>query len=219
MKESRKKNLRVLALVGVLLGGSTTFVVYSPELYSLYCAVTGYGGGVNRVVGKDLAPVPTKNKRMITITFDANIAPGLPWEFHPMQHKVEAELGRPTKIYYYARNDSDKTIVARATFNVTPYTVAGYFYKTHCFCFTNEKLAPGQSAMLPVVLYVDRQMAKDPDTRDLHTITLSYTFYRQDDGSAQVRTGARDLKTVSDAFDARLRDTKKADFENDAPRR
>lgn len=219
MKKSRKNNFLVLALVGVLLGGSTTFVIYSPELYSLYCAVTGYGGTVNRVVEKDLTAAPTKNKRKITVTFDANIGPGLPWEFHPMQRKVETELGQPTKIYYYARNDSDKTVVARATFNVTPYSAAGYFFKIHCFCFTNEKLGPGESAKMPVVLYVDQQFAKDPNTRHLKTITLSYTFYRQDDSSAQVRTGARDLKAGSEAIDARLQETEKADFKNDAPRR
>jgi cytochrome c oxidase assembly protein subunit 11 len=218
MKQSTKKNLRVLALAGVLLGASTTLVVNSPALYRLYCAITGYGGTVNRVVAKNLAP-PTADKNTITVSFDANVAPGLPWEFHPVQRKVETHLGQPTKIYYYARNNSDKTIVARAAFNVTPYAAATYFFKIQCFCFTNEKLAPGQSVKMPVVLYVDEQLAKDPNTRDVHNITLSYTFYRQNDSSAEVKTSARDLKAGSEALDATLDASKKADFENDAPRR
>ncbi len=218
MKKSRKSNLPVLLLVGALLGLSTTAVVYSPELYRLYCAVTGYGGTVNRVSGKSLAQVPEKTGT-ITVSFDANVAPGLPWEFHPMQRKVVTHFGEPTKIYYYAKNNSDQTVVARATYNVTPYSAATYFFKIQCFCFTNEKLAPGQSVKMPVVLYVDDQLTKDPNTREVNNITLSYTFYRQDDSSAQVRTSARDLKAGSEALDETLKDTKKADFENDAPRR
>jgi cytochrome c oxidase assembly protein subunit 11 len=218
MKESRKKNLRVLALTGVLLGASTALVVNSPALYRLYCALSGYGGTVNRVVGKELAPATAQNDT-VTVTFDANIAPGLPWEFRPMQRKVEARLGQPTKIYYYAKNNSDQTIVARATFNVTPYAAAAYFFKIQCFCFTNEKLAPGESVKMPVELYVDEQLAKDLDTRDIHNITLSYTFYRQKNPSDEVRTSARDLKAGSEALDAALQGSKTADFENDAPRR
>jgi cytochrome c oxidase assembly protein subunit 11 len=218
MKESRKKNLRVLALTGVLLGASTTLVANSPALYRLYCAVTGYGGTVNRVVGKDLAP-PSAQNGTVTVSFDANVAPGLPWEFQPMQRKVEAQLGQPTKIYYYAKNNSNQTIVARAAFNITPYSAATYFFKIQCFCFTNEKLAPGESVKMPVVLYVDEQLAKDPNTRDIHDITLSYTFYRQNDKSDEVRTSARDLKAGSEALDQKLQGSKTADFENDAPRR
>ena len=218
MKESRKKNLRVLALTGVLLGASTTLVANSPALYRLYCAVTGYGGTVNWVVGKDLAP-PSAQNGTVTVSFDANVAPGLPWEFQPMQRKVEAQLGQPTKIYYYAKNNSNQTIVARAAFNITPYSAATYFFKIQCFCFTNEKLAPGESVKMPVVLYVDEQLAKDPNTRDIHDITLSYTFYRQNDKSDEVRTSARDLKAGSEALDQKLQGSKTADFENDAPRR
>jgi len=136
-----------------------------------------------------------------------------------MQRKVVTHFGEPTKIYYYAKNNSDQTVVARATYNVTPYSAATYFFKIQCFCFTNEKLAPGQSVKMPVVLYVDDQLTKDPNTREVNNITLSYTFYRQDDSSAQVRTSARDLKAGSEALDETLKDTKKADFENDAPRR
>jgi cytochrome c oxidase assembly protein subunit 11 len=67
-------------------------------------------------------------------------------------------------------------VVARATFNVTPYKAAPYFFKIECFCFTEEKLGPGESARMPLVLYVDEQMLEDPDTAEVRDITLSYTF-------------------------------------------
>lgn len=216
MTKDRKKNLRVLALAGLLLGASTTLVIVSPTLYRLYCAVTGYGGTVNRAVEKELEANAAKNPP-ITIYFDANVAPGLPWTFRPMQRKVETQLGEPTKIYYYARNNSDKTVVARALFNITPYRMASYFFKIECFCFTDEKLAPGESAKMPVELYVDEAMANDRNTSDIREITLSYTFYPQDSAPDAV-AGARALGAGSEALEAKLKQSRKATFENDAPR-
>jgi len=218
MTKDRIKNLRVLALAGLMLGASTALVIASPTLYRLYCAVTGYGGTVNRAVAKDLKPKADEN-RTITVYFDANVAPGLPWSFRPMQRKVVARLGEPTRIYYYAKNNSDQTVVARALFNITPYRMASYFFKIECFCFTNEKLGPGESAKMPVELYVDEQMAKDKNTSDIHEITLSYTFYPQDADTPDVVSQARALKAGSDALEAKLQQSKKATFENDAPRR
>ncbi|MPY72896.1 MAG: cytochrome c oxidase assembly protein [Alphaproteobacteria bacterium] len=220
MKESRRKNLRVLALAGAMIGASTTLVVYSPTLYRMFCAATGYGGTVNRAIAEEPgSDTPSARQNdTVTLSFDANVAPGLPWAFYPEQRKVETRLGQPTKIYYYAKNNSDRTIVARAIYNVTPYGAAPYFFKIECFCFTNEKLAPGESARMPVELYVDEQMAKDPDARDIHDITLSYTFYRQNDLSPEALTRARNLKAGSETLDATLQREKGAEFENDAPR-
>jgi cytochrome c oxidase assembly protein subunit 11 len=218
MTKDRKRNLWPLALVALMLGASTTLVIVSPTLYRLYCAVTGYGGTVNRAVAKNLAPTAGET-RTITIFFDANVAPGLPWSFRPMQRKVVARLGEPTRIYYYAKNNSDRTVVARALFNITPYRMASYFFKIECFCFTNEKLGPGESAKMPVELYVDEEMAKDKNMSDIHEITLSYTFYPQDSASPDVVSQARALKAGSDALEAKLQQSKKATFENDAPRR
>lgn len=217
MTKDRKKTLRVLALVALMLGASTTLVIVSPTLYRLYCAVTGYGGSVNQAVAKAL-DTEAPETREITIYFDANVAPGLPWTFRPMQRKVVTHLGEPTKIRYFARNNSDQTVVARALFNVTPYRVASYFFKIECFCFTNEKLGPGESAEMPVELFVDEEMAKDPNARDTNEITLSYTFYPQDSAPDTV-SQARALKAGSEALEAQLKDTGKATFENDAPRR
>lgn len=217
MTKNRKKTLRVLALVALMLGASTTLVIVSPTLYRLYCAVTGSGGTVNRAVAKAL-DTKAPGTHEITIYFDANVAPGLPWTFQPMQRKVVTHLGEPVKIRYFARNNSDRTVVARALFNVTPYRMASYFFKIECFCFTNEKLGPGESAEMPVELFVDEEMAKDPNTRDIHEVTLSYTFYPQD-AAPDVVSQARALKAGSEALDARLKGADTAQFENDAPRR
>jgi cytochrome c oxidase assembly protein subunit 11 len=155
---------------------------------------------------------------MVEVYFDANVAKGLPWEFYPEERMVKAKLGEPVKVYYYAKNNSDETIVARAVFNVTPYKSAQYFFKIECFCFTNEKLAPGESARMPLVLYIDDQIHKDPNTAEVKDITLSYTFYRQSDLTEQEISDARELKSGSDQKEAELSNSENIDLENDVRR-
>jgi len=216
-KFDRLRHFPPLALAGALMAITTTGVIYSPTLYRLFCAVTGYGGAVQRATTP--APVQAAATDKVTVFFDANVAPGLPWEFRPEQRKVEARFGEPVQVYYYAKNDSDETIVARAAFNVTPFVTAPYFFKLECFCFTEEKLRPGESARMPLVLYVDQQMLRDPDTKEIREITLSYTFYRQTGLSPEQVQSARNLKAGSAVLQGKLRRALAARFDNDAPRR
>lgn len=135
-----------------------------------------------------------------------------------MRCKVEFSFGEPTKVHYYAHNNSDETVMARATFNVTPYKAAPYFFKVECFCFTEEKLCPGESARIPLVLHVDEQLLKDPNASEVRDITLSYTFLRQLDLSPAEVEAARHLKSSSEELDVELNQTDTVEFENDMPR-
>lgn len=211
-----KRHIGVLIFVGTILGVMTGLVIYSPTLYQMFCSLTGYNGTVQRAVAKTPAPAATSDVT-IRVLFDANVAPGLNWEFRPEQRSATVKVGEPLKIYYYAKNNSKHTVVARASYNVTPYAVAPYFFKIQCFCFTNERLAPGESARMPVVLYLDQQMLKDTDTRLTREVTLSYTFYPQDVSGDRV-AAARDLKAGSAKTEASLKTATTAGFDNDAPR-
>lgn len=197
--------------------GMATLVVYSPTLYRTFCDLTGFGGTVQRAA--PTLATPTPSDRVITVSFDANVAPGLPWEFRPEQRMVQTKLGQATRVNYFARNNSDETVIARASFNVTPFKAAPYFFKIECFCFTEEKLGPGESAQMPLVLYVDEQLARDPGTSEVTNITLSYTFFRQSDLSLEEAKRARDLKAGSMEIDTRLKREDPLEFQNDAPRR
>ncbi|HDZ74539.1 MAG TPA: cytochrome c oxidase assembly protein [Aurantimonas coralicida] len=216
-RTSLSRNTRVVAALSVIVASMTSLVAYSPTLYQLFCQVTGYGGTVQRA---DAAtrPVSTLNE-VVTVRFDANVGAGLDWEFRPEQREVRARFGEPVKAYYYAKNLSDETLVGRAVFNVTPYQAAPFFFKIECFCFTNEKLGPGESARMPLVLYVDEQMLKDDDTNGLREVTLSYTFYKQEDLAPEEVESARNLKAGSQSLDAALETSSTAEFDNDAPRR
>jgi cytochrome c oxidase assembly protein Cox11 len=172
MKRTRK-NLVVLIPLLCAIAGMGVLVSYSVTLYRLFCAATGYGGATQRV----LADTASESSRAVTVSFDAQVANGLPWQFKPLQDHVTVRLGEEKLVFFYAKNLSDKPLIAHATFNVTPYKAGSYFNKIQCFCFSDERLAPGESAKMPVDFYVDPAMAKDANASDLTGITLSYTFF------------------------------------------
>ena len=98
--------------------------------------------------------------------------------------QVSSKPGSQTQIFYRAQNLGAKTLTGQAVFNVTPAQAGRYFTKIQCFCFTEQRLAPGQDVQMPVVFYIDPAILNDPDTRDISEITLSYTFYPVDQPSA-----------------------------------
>lgn len=198
---SRRGKTLTLVAVNVVLAVMIGLVSYAPTLYQLFCQVTGYGGTTQRTVAlSEKAATDTP----VTVRFDANIAPGLDWEFRPEQREVKTRIGEPTRAYYYAKNLSDQTIVGRATFNVTPAWAGPYFFKVECFCFTEERLEPGEEARMPLLFYVDEDMLKDADSKDIRTITLSYTFFEQKNLSEDEIAAARDLAGESKDQDEAL---------------
>ncbi len=168
-----RKTPIVLAFVGVLavMLGITS---YSVTLYRLFCQVTGAGGTTQRVaVGSTV-----QTDRVVRVFFDTSVAPGLPWVFEPSQRSVQVHLGQDAMAFFEATNTSDHDIVGHATFNVTPDKVGPYFKKVQCFCFNEERLRAGEHVQMPVTFFVDPDMARHPDTADVHEITLHYTFFQ-----------------------------------------
>jgi cytochrome c oxidase assembly protein subunit 11 len=153
-------------------------------LYRLFCSVTGYGGTPQ--IGQAAAPGAVA--RTVTVRFNADTNPGLPWNFAPEQAAVTVKLGEEQVAFYTARNLAAEPVTGVALYNVTPEKIGRYFHKTACFCFTQQTLAPGQQMQFPLSFWVDPAMASDPNTADVRTITLSYTFFRSLDDAA--RSGA-----------------------------
>jgi cytochrome c oxidase assembly protein subunit 11 len=179
--QRKRANLKVLALLGAILVTMTVLVSYSETLYRLFCAATGYNGTTQRTAA-DTAKI---SPRTVTVRFSTTVAPGLPWRFVPAQREVTLHLGQDTLAFFDATNLSGEDVVGHATFNVTPSKVGIYFKKIQCFCFTEEKLGAHQTVEMPVDFFVDPGLATDPDTQDVDTITLSYTFFasKQPDGA------------------------------------
>jgi cytochrome c oxidase assembly protein subunit 11 len=174
MQPGQRRNLKVIAPCLVAIGVMLGLVAYSPTLYRLFCGATGLGGTTQRVS----SDTDTISKQTVTVQFDSNVAPGLPWRFQPAQRAVTVHLGEQKLVYFTAENTSDQSIVGHATFNVTPLVSGIYFNKIQCFCFTEERLDAHQKVDMPVVFFVDPAFANDPDLHGVDTITLGYTFFR-----------------------------------------
>ena len=87
--------------------------------------------------------------------------------------------------FYAARNLAGTPVTGVALYNVTPEKAGKYFHKTACFCFNQQTLAAGQQMQFPLSFWVDPAIARDPNTADVQTITLSYTFFRTLDDAAK----------------------------------
>jgi cytochrome c oxidase assembly protein subunit 11 len=104
---------------------------------------------------------------------------------------VTGKIGNVETVIFTARNLSNKTVTGQAIFNVTPELAGSYFNKIECFCFTEQTLQPGEDVEMPVEFFVDPDISDDPNLDDVHTITLSYTFYLSDDQPETVSTISR----------------------------
>ena len=171
---SARRNRMTVALLLSVFVGMVGLSFASVPLYRLFCAATGYGGTTQRVD----APADRVADAIVTVRFDADTSPDLAWEFRPIQREIQLHPGEQREIFYRAINRSNEPITATATYNVTPAKAGIYFDKLQCFCFNEQHLAPGESQDMGVVFFVDPDMLSDPGTRDVRTITLSYTMFR-----------------------------------------
>ena len=153
----------------------------SVPLYRMFCQATGYNGTPR--IGPSVAP--GADGKTIEIRFDANTSPSLPWRFTADMPSVNVPLGEDHLATYTGLNEAGRSVTGVATYNVTPDKAAPYFHKTACFCFNEQTLKPNQSMSFPLSFWVDPAILTDPDTRDVHTITLSYTFFRSIDDAAK----------------------------------
>ena len=158
-----------MALVALAMLG---LAFASVPLYRAFCQLTGFDGTPLRA---EKAPGAVAGQ--IGVRFDANINSALPWRFEPVQETVHIAPGARTQIFYRATNLTARTTTGQAVFNVSPEIAAPYFSKIECFCFSEQTLKGGQSVDMPVVFFVDPRIMKDPDTKNIDEITLSYTFY------------------------------------------
>ncbi|NJR13507.1 MAG: cytochrome c oxidase assembly protein [Phyllobacteriaceae bacterium] len=172
-KAKGRANMRVAAACVAFFGSMVGMAYAAVPLYQLFCQVTGFGGTPQIAA---TAPADVLD-RTIKVRFDANVAPGVPWDFAPKTREIEVRLGETVQIDYAATNRGTRPVWATATFNVTPEGAGAYFNKMQCFCFTETELKPGQSMDMPVVFFVDPDIINNSESARITTITLSYTFF------------------------------------------
>ncbi|HWL69818.1 MAG TPA: cytochrome c oxidase assembly protein [Geminicoccus sp.] len=179
-------NTRVALVCVAVIGGMVGLTAASVPLYDLFCKVTGYGGTTQKA---ETAPVEASDVE-VTVYFNADTAADMPWQFKPAQRSVKVRLGEEKLIFYTAENRTSQPIAGTATFNVTPFATGPYFAKIQCFCFEEQVLQPGQSVDMPVSFYVDPAMLEDEEAKDIRSITLSYTFFKDAAETSKLSTRA-----------------------------
>ena len=170
---SRNLRTAMLAVIGICFMTGLGFA--SVPLYRLFCQATGLNGTTQRGL-----TAPGATDHSVTVRFDANVGPHLPWRFTPDQNTETVRLGEQTMAFFTVTNRSSQPVTGTATFNVSPSQAGAYFTKIQCFCFTQQTLKPGETVRMPVIYFVDPKLAADPDANDIEDITLSYTFYPVD---------------------------------------
>lgn len=161
---------------GTLVIGSLAMLALSfasVPLYRAFCAATGFGGTTQ--VAKTAPAKP--GERRLAVRFDANVARDLPWRFQPETSRIVARTGETMTVYYKVENLSDRETAGIAAYNVSPDQAGAYFNKLACFCFSEQKLGPHETAEWPVVFFLDPALESDETMSRVEEITLSYSFF------------------------------------------
>jgi len=175
-QSANRRLMAALLVIAVSMVGASFAAV---PAYSAFCRLTGFGGTPQRAAA---APVqPSTDGHVVTVRFNADVDPDLPWSFETPAAPVQLRLGESRLVAYRVRNNSDHVLIGTAAFNVAPAKAGLYFNKVQCFCFSEQRLEPGQVAEMPVVFFVDPAIIEDDRVREVTTITLSYTFFLAED--------------------------------------
>ena len=170
----QKKGLTpiLLAVIFFIMLGLSYAAV---PLYDLFCRVTGFGGTTQ--VSKS-APKIVLDK-IVSVRFDTNIN-NLPWDFKAKTNVIDVKVGQVNKIEFEVENYSNEDTAGTASFNVSPASFGKYYSKLGCFCFEKQVLKAGEKATYVMTFYLDPEMVNDPTTKNLHDVTMSYTFFSTD---------------------------------------
>src|SRR5215472_3157946 len=150
-KKPLHRDVMVAECCGALVAGMVGAAYAAVPFYTWFCKTTGFGG-TTQVSEK--APDHILG-RTLTIRFDSNVTPGLPWKFQPEQNEIQVHVGEVATVHYKVVNEAAREITAQASYNVSPPTVGGYFNKINCFCFTEQRLKAGEMREMVVVFYID----------------------------------------------------------------
>lgn len=160
----------------VIAIGMLAFGYALGPIYKAICEMTGINIlalGERNIPGAAPAIVANTQidkSRTVTVEFDAN-ARG-PWEFKPAVRSMQVHPGELVTVMYEFQNTQNRRMAAQAIPSYAPRQASAYFNKLQCFCFSQYTLEPGEKKSWPVAFVIDPKLS-----RDVKTITLSYTFF------------------------------------------
>lgn len=171
-----RENIRMLGKLAVVTAGMFAFGYALVPIYKHICELTGINIlslGDRQVPGATSNVLPNTQvdtRRTITVEFDANSRG--PWGFKPAQSSIQVHPGELATVIYEFQNVQDRRMSAQAIPSYAPSQASAHFNKLECFCFKQYTLEPGEKKSWPVAFVIDPKLSKD-----VTTITLSYTFF------------------------------------------
>ena len=151
-------------------------------IYDVLCDVTGLNGKTGEVSQVEAEAKNVDVERLVTVEFDTNVNPGLPWRFEAAKFKMNVHPGEIAEATFVVENISDKPVLGQAIPSLVPPLASLNFDKTECFCFTAQLLKPGERKEMVVRYIIGPELPKD-----ISIMTLSYTFFRSlDDNDVAV---------------------------------
>jgi cytochrome c oxidase assembly protein subunit 11 len=177
-------NRRLVGRLGLVVVAMFGFGFALIPLYDVFCEVTGLNGKTGRIDAEAALSQGIDFSREVTVEFVASVNSDLPWEIKPMVRRIKVHPGAVTEVNYAARNLTGSTVIGQAVPSLVPGLASKYFNKTECFCFTQQPLQAGEYKEMPLRFVVDPALPKD-----VHSVALSYTFFRMDADQKSIPTG------------------------------
>ncbi len=172
-----RANVQMVGKLFVVTIGMFAFGYALVPIYRAICEATGINilSLAERQLPGTSAKAPPRNSqidttRQIVVEFDANVRG--PWHFKPERSSVTVHPGELVTVMYEFQNIQNRTMAAQAIPSYAPKQASAHFTKLECFCFSQYTLAAGEKKQWPVAFVIDPKL-----TRDVTTITLSYTFF------------------------------------------
>jgi cytochrome c oxidase assembly protein subunit 11 len=172
----KRENFRMVGKLAVVTAGMFAFGYALVPIYKTICEMTGINilALTEQATPGEKATLPTNTQvdtsRTIIVEFDANSRG--PWVFKPAQRSLQVHPGELTTVMYEFQNTQNRRMSAQAIPSYAPQQAAAHFNKLQCFCFNQYTLEPGEKKQWPVAFVIDPKLS-----RDVNTITLSYTFF------------------------------------------
>jgi len=172
MNESvEQKNTKLVRKLVFIVLGMFGFGYALVPIYDVFCDITGLNGKTGSEAVAEVK-YEVDLTREITLEFITSLNESAPMEFRTETKKMKIHPGKYYTVNFYAKNKTDKKMVARAIPSVTPGLAAEYLKKTECFCFSEQTFEPNESKTMPVRFVVNPKLPAR-----YKTITLAYTFF------------------------------------------
>ena len=195
IKNANSRTAKKTILVVVLMFGFGFALI---PLYSVICSAFGLNGrfiGLEKVERSEYIANVEKRKdtsRTIRVEFLTTLNEELNWKFRAMQNTIDVHPGEVNEVKFYAKNLTNRKIVAQAIPSIAPGLAAKYFSKLECFCFSQQTFEPGEAREMPLRFYVDPDLPKR-----IKTLSLGYTFFAIKGNIAQTKDEKKEHTTTN----------------------